>query len=126
MEWILTFIPDFEGSCYASRGRDLGAAITCQMFEMGEPGDFYICQDFPDEEWRRKFLRFYLDMCRELNADFDENGLDSIEQLMLEADLYCLQTFYLINGVLLQQKSDSFFVKMPANLRKRMFVSYLI
>jgi len=100
---------DFEGGCWASRGRDLGTFFTCLTLEMNGK-DLWICQEYPTEEWRRMFLQEYLDQVKQLTNDFDEK-LDNVDQLLFESEFFSLMVGHFFVGFFHNQELDSYLLK---------------
>lgn len=90
-----TVIIDFDISAYSHRGYDLGGHLVNSMFEVGvkkaRPGNY------PSKRTRETFLTAYLKESEKLLPDFDGDSLDSLQNLMIETDVYaCVYLLWLI------------------------------
>ena len=90
-----TVIIDFDISAYSHRGYDLGGHFVNSMFEIGVkealPGNY------PSRSTREAFLAAYLEESKKLLPDFDGDSLDSLQNLMIETDVYaCVYLLWLI------------------------------
>ena len=84
---------DFEFSAYGSRGHDLGNHFNQRMFDVRNLKTFLSepYREYPTEAERRAFISEYLQETKRLTANdvrfgFDENGLDSIDNVLMDAD----------------------------------------
>ena len=82
---------DYEFSGYNYRGSDIGNYFCMRYFDFGAE-KFITGLDYPDEETRRSFVQAYIDGIRKNHHydDFDEDSLDSIDHILLEAELGAL------------------------------------
>lgn len=80
---------DYEFSGYNYRGADIGNLFWMRVFDFGSE-KFVSGFDYPTEEARRQFIRAYADECKVSGAfpDWDENGRDSEDHLVIEAEFY--------------------------------------
>ena len=84
---------DYEFSSYDPRGADIGNHFGMQVHDFGQQ----VClmqKEYPSEERRRAFVEAYVGECKKLDAfnDWDEDGADSVENIMLECDFGVLYT----------------------------------
>lgn len=91
---------DYEMACYNYRGMDIGLHFHNRTFDVSNPMNrFRSGLDYPTEEERRHFVKAYLDEARKQAAyEIDEEGLDSEDVLLLEAEFFNLvfQVFFLL------------------------------
>lgn len=82
---------DYEFSGYRQRGADIGNYFAMHMFDFGAER-LMTKKPYPDENTRRHFIRAYLDQCKTIPefADWDFDGKDSEEQILMEAEFYNL------------------------------------
>ena len=83
---LKVFLLDYELSSYGPRGFDLGAHFFNREFDYDNYETSLSGEEMHTEEERRQFLKHYQDELRRLNVkDFDDQGLDSIENLLFES-----------------------------------------
>ncbi|XP_037037665.1 choline kinase alpha-like [Bradysia coprophila] len=105
---------DYEGAGTDYRGCDLGALLVCKMLEMKEDGAFHIVCEWPDEKYRRMILTEYLNETKKLNYfEFDANGLDSVDHLLMEVDFFVMYTLQLFKGFFKKMPNNEFFHQQP-------------
>ena len=84
---------DYEVAVYGNRGVDIGGHFACRFIDRKdeayeEKGLKESGIQYPKEEFRRMFIRQYLQELETLNPKiFNEDGLDSEEHLLMESDL---------------------------------------
>lgn len=79
---------DYDLAQYNFRGIDLGAHFFFRVFEWDNPVSKIVkCAKFPTLNERRQFLSIYQQETKRLEAweNFDENGVDSVENLLIES-----------------------------------------
>lgn len=82
---------DYEFSGYNYRGIDLGNHFGMKFFDFGS-SCFVTGYPYPSEAFRRRFLSCYLNEVKACNqetgifADWDDNGIDSIDHVVMEAE----------------------------------------
>lgn len=88
---------DYDLGHYDYRGIDLGIHFFNRRIKYDAKEDKIIPgSSFPSIEEKRQFLKFYQQEIKRLNVwnDFDENGIDSIDNLLIESLIgqcnYCL------------------------------------
>lgn len=81
------YLLDYELCSYGPRGLDLGAHFLNRVLDFGNEGSFLSGERMHTEEERRQFLKYYQDELRTLGSikDFDDQGLDSIDNLLFES-----------------------------------------
>ena len=106
-------IIDYENSAIEYRGRDIGMFFAAKTIEVDDT-HFRHCCEYPDDEWRRNFITEYLRQTKELDTiDFDDQGLDSIDHVMMESDFYMFYWIVFIFRFVIKQDESSFLLKMP-------------
>ena len=85
-----TVLIDYDLVTYCVRGIDLAGHFVSRMLSWNNFENFVSGSPYPNEEEREEFLNSYLKQCKILLDDFDEESLDSIENLKLETDLHSL------------------------------------
>lgn len=83
-------IIDFDATRYFPRGFDFGGHFVNRMFNWACKETKLSGQQYPSQADRVTFLSAYLEVSKKLLADFDESSLDSLENVMLEADVSAL------------------------------------
>lgn len=90
-----TVIIDFDISAYSHRGYDLGGHLVNSMFIVGMKKA--VPSNYPCKSIRETFLSAYLEESKKLLPDFDEKSLDSLQNLMIETEVYsCVYLLWLI------------------------------
>ena len=114
---------DHEATLVGYRSQNIGCHFMNWMLKWKSRTDKRSGLDYPCEQKRRTFITSYLMEQKRLSyiPDFDENGFDSVDKVMLEADfgllnsiLYC--TFGLIAEI------PGFVVDDPSFLRAVIFL----
>ena len=85
---------DYDLGHFGFRGIDLGAHFFNRRFDYESTENKIIPgTEFPSDEEKRRFLRIYQQEIKRLNVwrDFDETGIDSIDNLLLESLIGILQ-----------------------------------
>ena len=82
-----TIIIDFDLTAYSDRGFDLGGHFVLRVFDWSRKDTYLTGLPYPSEGERAAFLSAYLEESCKLLDDFDATSLDSLTNLMLEADL---------------------------------------
>lgn len=101
---------DYELAATDYRGYDLAALLVTKMFEITEDGAFNIICEWPDEKYRRLIFTEYLNETKKLNYfDFDANGIDSVDHLMMEVDFFVLYLLQLCKARSKQIPNNEFF-----------------
>ena len=77
---------DFDMTSYSDRGYDLAGHFVNRMFNAPDSNNKMSGLSYPSESERNVFLSVYLKEAKRLFEDFDENHLDSLENLILEVD----------------------------------------
>ena len=81
------FIIDYDFTAYSNRGYDLGGHFIERLFDWSGRDTKITGLTYPSEAERATFLSFYLEECEKVLDDFEKSTLDSLENVMLEADL---------------------------------------
>lgn len=115
-------IIDYEGVSMDFRGRDVGQIFIMKIIEIN---DGHLCRscEYPDDEWRRKFVVEYMRETKSLNQFQWDESLDSVEHVLMEAEFFMLHSIHVIMGFLLGQGDDSFFYKMGTDQSLSFLVS---
>ena len=80
------YLLDYELFSYGPRGLDLGAHFMNKALNFLDEENFLSGEDMHTEEERKQFLKFYQDELRKLDVkNFDDQGLDSIDNLLFES-----------------------------------------
>ena len=88
---------DYDIVSYCVRGIDLSGHFVSRMMSWDlKNGSFYSGFPYPNEAEREEFLLCYQRQCKELLSDFDETGLDSLDNLKLETHLHSLSYVIII------------------------------
>lgn len=91
---------DYDGCSYLYRGIDIGCYFLYQTFVDDEEKGFISLNDprYYDIKLKRKFLKIYQDEIKRLNIwnDFDEDEIDSIDNLLLESNIGACYTILLV------------------------------
>lgn len=90
---------DCEFSGYSYRGQDIGNAFCMRKFDFA--GEKFISgYEYPDEDDRRQYVEAYVEEMRNSGhySDWDEDGIDSVDHILMEAELGTIFT-RLINVV---------------------------
>ncbi|XP_037031603.1 choline kinase alpha-like [Bradysia coprophila] len=105
---------DYEMAATDYRGIDLAALFLCKMFEMTDDGVFHLVCECPDEEYRHMILTEYLKETKKLNYfEFDANGLDSVDHLMMEVDFFVMYVLEFYKGFFMKMPNSEFFQQLP-------------
>ena len=83
-------IIDFDLSKYSDRGCDLAGHFVNRIFCWSGKDTKVSGAEYPNEEERVAFLSAYLEEAEGLFDDFDAKSLDSLENLILETDVYAM------------------------------------
>lgn len=106
---------DYELAATDYRGCDLAGVLLARTVETNEEGAFRKVCEWPDEEYRRMVVTEYLNETKKLKYfDFDENGVDSVDHVMMEIDFFAMYGLQVVQGFFkklpnsdyLQQQSD--------------------
>ena len=117
---------DYEFAAIDYRGRDFGKFFPLKTIETSDQGIVKFVSEYPDEKWRHTFITKYLRMTKELATnEFDEQGLDSVDHLMMEADFFVLSWIVTGLGFFMKQGEDSFILKMSKEHGRGYMVRYL-
>lgn len=107
---------DYDLGHYDYRGIDLGIHFFNRRFQVDAKEDKIIPNStFPSKEEKGRFLKIYQDEIKQLNIwdDFDENGIDSVDNLLIESMMGQLQ-FNLYFGIYMLANPDIFLEYDPA------------
>ena len=86
-----TVLIDYELSMYAPRGLDIGEHFLSRMVNWDAEGDKASGHDFPPEDQRRLFAKYYLEEKKRLDpSSFNASQGDTIEDVLEEADVGAL------------------------------------
>lgn len=117
---------DYEVAATDYRGCDLAAFIISSMIGMKDDGTFHIICEWPDDNYRRMIFTEYLNETRKLDYfEFDANGVDSVEHVMMEVDFFVLYGLQLLKGFFKTMPNNDFFQQQPEVFLKNWLVSYL-
>lgn len=101
---------DYEIAAREYRGCDLAQLLVCSMFAMTDDGAFYLAAEWPDEQYRRMIFTEYLEETKKLNYfEFDANGVDSVDHLLMEVDFFVMYSLQLIKGFYRRMPNNEFF-----------------
>lgn len=117
---------DYELAATDYRGCDLAALLSSRMFELQDDGSFQVVCGWPDEDFRRKIFTEYLNETKKLNYfEFDENGVDSLDHVMMEVDFFVMHGLQLIKGFFKTMPNNEFFHEQPDVMIKSWLVSVI-
>lgn len=101
---------DYELAATDYRGCDLAGMLYAKMYEMRDDGSFELVGEWPDDDYRRTFVTEYLNETKKLNYfEFDENGLDSLDHVMMELDFFAMYGLQLVKGFFKRIPNNEFF-----------------
>ena len=114
---------DFELAGTEYRGRDIGTFFVSHIMEINDD-----CMDnngkYPDNDRQRAFITEYLRQTQKLaNFELDEQGIDSVDHVMMEANFYVFVTILSILGVGMKQDESSFLLQLPKEVGHGWMVS---
>ncbi|KAJ6646205.1 Choline kinase alpha [Pseudolycoriella hygida] len=116
---------DYELAATDYRGTDLGLWMMNRMFSMNEDGSFEQVTDWPDINHRRMLVTEYLNETRKLNYfEFDENGIDSIDHVLMEIDFFVMYCMQLIKGFFKRMPNNEFF-HQQSDVLLRSWISFI-
>lgn len=86
---LKVFLLDYELNSYGPRGIDLGGHFFNRPLDFSNHQNMATGKDLHTEEEKRKFLHFYQKEVKKLGfiKNFDENGLDSVDNLLFESHI---------------------------------------
>ena len=94
------YLLDYELCSYGPRGLDLGAHFFNKELGSVIERNFTDVYSMHTEEERRKFLKYYQDELKRLGVkDFDDQGLDSIDNLLFESYVGALLYYLFFNYI---------------------------
>lgn len=115
---------DYELAATDYRGIDLAGLLLGRMFEMKDDGYFEIVCEWPDDDYRRMMVTEYLNETKKLNYfEFDENGVDSVEHVLMEMDFFVMYGLQLFKGFFKRMPNNEFVDQLPDVMIKSMIVS---
>lgn len=115
---------DYEAAATDYRGCDLAGLLFVRMFEMKDDGSFDIVCGWPDDEYRRMIVTEYLNETKKLNYfEFDENGIDSVDHVMMEIDFFVMYGLQMFKGFFKKMPNNEFFQQQPVVMLKSWLVS---
>lgn len=115
---------DYELAATDYRGCDLAILMLERMFEVKDTGAYEIVCEWPDEDYRRMILTEYLLETKKLNYfELEENGLDSVDHLMMEVDFFVMYGLQLYKGQFKKMGSSDVLHEQSDVMLKSWFVS---
>lgn len=118
---------DYELAAIDFRGVDLAGLLLGRIYEMNDNGVFLPVCDYPDDNYRRMIVTEYLKETKKLNYfEFDANGIDSVEHVMLEVDFFVMYGLQFYIGFMKKMTNNDVLLKLPAETIKSWFVSYFL
>jgi len=113
---------DYEAAATDYRGCDLGLLLFVKMAEMTNEGIIQIVCGWPDENYRRMMVTEYLKETKKLNYfQFDEQGLDSVDHVMMEIDFFVMYGIHLFNSFFKKMTNNEFFHQLPDTMLRSWF-----
>lgn len=98
---VVTLI-DYEAGGLMPRGLDLGQIFVFWVVEITS-GTGLSGLEYPSEDIRREYVQSYIDEVAKLNCvELDKDGLDSVDHILMEADLYSMLFSMFVVTFLLQ------------------------
>lgn len=114
---------DYEMADTDYRGCDLAQVLLARMIE-AKNGCFEKVCDWPDDEYRRMVVTEYLTETKKLNYfEFDANGVDSVDHVMMEVDFFAMYGLQLVNGYFKKMPNTEFFHQQSDAVVKSWVVS---
>lgn len=105
---------DYELAGRDYRGCDLAALLVSRTVEMKDDGKFHVVCEWPDDNYRRMIFTEYLNETKKLNYfEFDANGIDSIDHVMMEVDFFVMYALELVKGFFKIMPSNDYFHQQP-------------
>lgn len=107
---------DYDIGHYDYRGIDIGIHFFNRRFQVEDKDNKIIPNStFPTTEEKKRFIKIYQDEIKKLNVwnDFDENGIDSVDNLLIESMIGQLQ-YTLYFGIYMMAKPEIFFDLDPS------------
>ena len=83
-------IIDYDISCYHDRGIDLAEHFVLRSYDLSGKQSKVSGLPYPSRDEQTFFLSRYLEESCKLLDDFDPQGIDNIDHLLLEADIYAI------------------------------------
>ena len=122
----LVTLVDYEFASMNPRGKDLGNHFLFHTLDVDSP-TFLSDHDHPSEDFRRQIISDYLEAAKKFNTDgnWDEDGLDSVEHVLLEAEYGLMQKSLYFIGFVLEPKLPPNPMATDADLMFKFYVSYL-
>ena len=108
---LRTVLVDYEMAIYACRGLDLGGHFTNNLIKWDGKESKASGHQFPSEEKRREFLKYYLEETAKL-ADYTLDERDTVDHVLMESDLGTLFFALFFSAVTL--KFADKFIREPA------------
>jgi len=117
---------DYELASMNPRGIDLGNHFLFHTIDVNSP-TFLSGIDYPSEDLRQKIIGEYLEQSKIFHngSDWDENGIDSIEHVLLEAEHGCLQKTLFFLGFMLEPKDETNPMSTDVEMMYKFYVSIL-
>ena len=87
---------DYEISSMNPRGSDIGHHFAMWTIDFTNKGGSFMSKyDYPSEDMRREFVIEYLKETKKVaDYELEENGLDSVDHVMMEADFFGLKIIH--------------------------------
>ncbi len=115
---------DYELAAIDYRGVDLAGLLMGRTYEMQENGAYERVCDWPDDDYRRLIVTEYLKETKKLNYfRLDEQGIDSVEHLMIEVDFFANYVLQFYLGFMKKMTSNDMVLDLPYETIKSWFVS---
>ena len=83
-------IIDYDISCWYDRAFDLSSHFIFRLITAENRDNFLTGSPYPSREEQRYFLARYLEEASKVFQDFDPHGMDNVDHLQLETDIYAL------------------------------------
>ena len=117
---------DFDAAQYNLRGLDFASYFFGRVLDSKDKGKIIPGAELPSREEKVAFFKHYQAEIKRLNAfeDFDENGVDSVENLLKETLIGTLQQLSFFLGMSFTQyeiflrDEDNFYPLIIFNLKK--------
>ncbi len=116
---------DYELAATDYRGCDLASILISRIFEMKDDGSFQIVCEWPNDDYRRMIFTEYLKETKKLNYfEFDANGVDSIDHVMMEVDFFVMYGLQSVTGFFKMMPNNDFFQQQPDAMIRSWVVSF--
>ena len=115
---------DFELTGTEYRGRDIGTFFVSMEINDNPMSNNV---EYSNRDRQKAFITEYLRQTQKLAAfELDEQGIDSVDHVMMEADFYSFVWILSILGFGMKQDESSFLLQLPEELKHGWLVSVVL